>query len=100
MSLPKKVVETLSLFSVVDMIISKVVVEGVIGISEEQKHEMNDLALKLEELGLKNLASEIRLFLENSSDKKSIRNLMRIITLNRMIKLEYTKAFVVQQMEG
>jgi len=82
------------------MIISKVVVEGVIGISEEQKHEMNDLALKLEELGLKNLASEIRLFLENSSDKKSIRNLMRIITLNRMIKLEYTKAFVVQQMEG
>ncbi|MHA1330203.1 MAG: hypothetical protein ACTSR2_03905 [Candidatus Hodarchaeales archaeon] len=100
MSLPKKVVETLSLFSVVDMIISKVVVEGVIGISEEQKHEMNDLALKLEELGLKNLASEIRLFLENSSDKKSISNLMRIITLNRMIKLEYTKAFVVQQMEG
>jgi len=82
------------------MIISKVVVEGVIGISEEQKHEMNDLALKLEELGLKNLASEIRLFLENSSDKKSISNLMRIITLNRMIKLEYTKAFVVQQMEG
>ncbi|MHA1973452.1 MAG: hypothetical protein ACTSW1_10690 [Candidatus Hodarchaeales archaeon] len=99
MDFPSKVSETLSLFSLVEQTVSKVFVEGIMGLSEEQKNKINELAFKVGELGLEKLSSELSTFLKNCQDRKSVRILMRIYTLNRMLKMEYSKMIVLREME-
>lgn len=91
--------DTLSFFSLIEVNINSIFVNGILSITKTQIHDLSKISTKFKDLELFMIAAELDKFIDQIREKTSISILMRLYSLTRTLERLYTKEVILGKLQ-